>query len=104
VNNFFQGNVLTFGTDLSGSISNTNSFKFDNAFTSSWSQGTSTFTITAIPEPSTQIATVGLLSLLLWPLRRRLTVCTVTFLNSARRLPLVQIFPRLPVDNTQNPL
>jgi len=65
VNNFFEGNALTFGTDLSISINNTNSFKFDNAFTSSWNQGTSTFTITAIPEPSTYVAAAGLLLLLL---------------------------------------
>jgi len=64
VNNFFEGNVLTFGTDLSGSISDTNSFKFDNAFTSSWNQGSRTFTITAIPESSTYVAAAGLLGLL----------------------------------------
>jgi hypothetical protein len=72
VNNFFQGNVLTFGSDLSGSINNTNSFQFDNAFTSSWDSGSSTFTITAIPEPSTYLAAAGLLGLMLWPSRRRL--------------------------------
>ena len=71
VNNFFEGNVLTFGTDLSSSINNTNSFQFDNAFTSSWNQGTSTFTITAIPEPSAYIAAVALLGLVLWPAARR---------------------------------
>ena len=70
VNNFFEGNVLTFGNDLSGSIGNTNSFQFDNAFTSSWNQGTSTFTITAIPEPSTYFAAVGMLGLLLLSTRR----------------------------------
>jgi autotransporter-associated beta strand protein len=70
VNNFFEGNVLTFGNDLSGSIGNTNSFQFDNAFTSSWNQGTSTFTITAIPEPSTYFAAVGVLGLLLLSMRR----------------------------------
>ncbi len=31
-----------------------------------------TFTITAIPEPSTYVAAIGLLALMLWPLRRRL--------------------------------
>jgi autotransporter-associated beta strand protein len=72
VNNFFQGNVLTFGTDLSGSISDTNSFQFDNAFNSSWNQGTTTFTITAIPEPSAYFAVVALLGLVLWPAARRI--------------------------------
>jgi hypothetical protein len=32
----------------------------------------STFTTTAIPEPSTYVAALGLLALMLWPLRRRL--------------------------------
>jgi len=38
----------------------------------SWNEVTSTFTITAIPEPSTYVAAIGLLALMLWPLRRRL--------------------------------
>ncbi|MFM7375042.1 MAG: hypothetical protein ACKO39_07820, partial [Chthoniobacterales bacterium] len=37
-----------------------------------WNAGTSTFTITAIPEPSTVLAAVGLVGLMLWPSRRRL--------------------------------
>jgi hypothetical protein len=32
----------------------------------------STFTITVIPEPSTHVAAIGLLALMLWPPRRRL--------------------------------
>jgi hypothetical protein len=32
----------------------------------------STSTITAIPEPSTYVAAIGLLALMLWPLRHRL--------------------------------
>jgi len=32
----------------------------------------STFTITAIPEPSTCVAVIGLLTLMLWPLCHRL--------------------------------
>ena len=37
-----------------------------------WIDGASTFTITAIPEPSTYVAAIALLALMLWPLRRRL--------------------------------
>jgi PEP-CTERM motif len=33
--------------------------------------GNSTFTITAIPEPSTYVAAIGLLALMLWSLRRK---------------------------------
>ena len=38
----------------------------------SWDDDSSTFTITAIPEPSTYLAAAGLLSLMLWPSRKRL--------------------------------
>ncbi len=72
INNFGLGNTLTFGSDLSGSINNAALFSFDNGFNSSWNSGTSTFTITAIPEPSTYLAAAGLLSLMLWPSRKRL--------------------------------
>jgi autotransporter-associated beta strand protein len=71
VNNFFEGNVLTFGNNLSSSINNTNSFRFDNGFVSAWDEGTQTFTITAIPEPSTCLAAAGLLALLICSSRRR---------------------------------
>jgi autotransporter-associated beta strand protein len=70
VSNFLAGNVLTFKTDLSGSINNSSLFGFDNGFTSDWNG--STFTITAIPEPSTVLAALGLGGLLLWPTVRRL--------------------------------
>jgi hypothetical protein len=46
------------------------SFSFDHPYTTSFSTGT--FTITAIPEPSSYVAAIGLLALMLWPLRRRL--------------------------------
>ena len=73
VQNFLPGNVLTFGSDLTTSINNASLFSLGSqGFTSSWNSGTSTFTITAIPEPSTYVAAVGLLTLLLWPARRRL--------------------------------
>jgi fibronectin-binding autotransporter adhesin len=70
VNNFGLGNTLTFGSDLTGSIGNKDLFSFDNGFRSSWDGGT--FTITAIPEPSTYLAAAGLLAVLLWPSRQRL--------------------------------
>jgi len=80
VQNFFQGNSLVFSQNLitagyidassSGSYNN-GYFAFADGFTTSWN-GTDTFTITAIPEPSTYLAAAGLLALLLWPVRRRL--------------------------------
>jgi autotransporter-associated beta strand protein len=73
VQNFLPGNVLTFGSNLTSSINNASLFSLGaQGFTSSWSSGTSTFTITAIPEPSTYVAAAGLLAMFLWPLRRRL--------------------------------
>ncbi len=71
VKNFSLGNTLTFGQNLTGTINNTSYFSFDNGFTSSWNNETSTFTITAIPEPSTYLAATGLIGLMLWPTRRR---------------------------------
>jgi len=70
VQNFLPGNVLTFGSNLTTDISNTERFVFQGDFTSSWDG--STFTITAIPEPSTYAAAAGLLAMMLWPARRRL--------------------------------
>jgi autotransporter-associated beta strand protein len=70
VQNFFEGNVLSFGSNLTSTINNGSLFSFDNSFTSNWNG--STFTITAIPEPSTYLAAAGLLSLMLWPSRKRL--------------------------------
>jgi autotransporter-associated beta strand protein len=81
VQNFFQGNSLVFGQDLvtSGYIASSSSGSYDNGyfafadgFTTNWDSGTSTFTITAIPEPSTYVAAIALLGLMLWPSRRRL--------------------------------
>jgi autotransporter-associated beta strand protein len=69
VQNFFQGNTLRFATQLTSEQLTTN-FSFDNGFTTNWNG--STFTITAIPEPSTYVAAAGLLALFLWPARRRL--------------------------------
>lgn len=85
LNNFGLYNTLQFvGSDLSsfivGSFTGT-SFSNDYfningmsaGFTSSWDSGSSTFTITSVPEPSTVLAAIGLTGLLGWPvLRRRL--------------------------------
>ncbi len=83
VNNFFGGNVLKFGSDLSSYISASytgtafTSTYFDinsisGGFTSAWDNGAGVFTITAIPEPSTVLAALGLTGLMLWPARRRI--------------------------------
>jgi autotransporter-associated beta strand protein len=84
VNNFFAGNTLVFGSDLSSSIpvgtySGTTYTSSDNLFTINSTSGGfttslsgSTFTITAIPEPSTYVAAAGLLAMFLWPVRRRM--------------------------------
>jgi autotransporter-associated beta strand protein len=71
VNNFNFGSTMTFSSNLSGAELATFSFTNGGIASSSWDSGTSTFTITAIPEPSTYLAAVGLIGLMLWPLRRR---------------------------------
>lgn len=63
VTNFAEGNLLVFGSNLSGSITNTSLFSFDNGFTYAWDSSNAIFTITAIPEPSTVVAALGLLGL-----------------------------------------
>jgi autotransporter-associated beta strand protein len=72
INNFDYGSTLTFGSDLTSTINNSSFFTFNNGGIASSSWNGSTFTITAIPEPSTYLAAAGLLALCLWPLRRRL--------------------------------
>lgn len=72
VSNFQEGSILTFRTDLSSSIENTSLFGFDNAFSYAWDSGSTTFTITAIPEPSAVAAAVAFLGLAAWRgVRRR---------------------------------
>ena len=83
VNNFAGGNVLSLDSDLSGYLpvsyegSAYSSTYFDinstGGFTSAWDTNSSTFSITAVPEPSTYLAG-GLLLLLMGGsvLRRRL--------------------------------
>ena len=69
VQNFLPGNKLTFGSDLTGSIGNTELFSFQGDFNSDWNG--STFTITAIPEPSTWAVAAGLFAILVFPLCRK---------------------------------
>ena len=72
--NFNFGSTLTFKSDMSSFINNNSLFAFQNGGIGSysWDSGTSTFTITAIPEPSTYLAAASLLGMMLWPSRRRL--------------------------------
>ena len=72
INNFDYGSTLTFGSDLTSTINNSSFFTFSNGGIASSSWNGTTFTITAIPEPSTYLAVAGLLALMLWPSRRRL--------------------------------
>ncbi len=71
--NFTQGNSLVIRntSNWADQINSGFTFDGDGGFgSSSFVDGT--FTITAIPEPSTYAAAAGLLALFLWPVRRRL--------------------------------
>jgi autotransporter-associated beta strand protein len=68
VQSFFQGNSLQFAS-ATFNAGNLAQFSFDNGYTTSI-QG-DYFTITAIPEPSTVLAALGLAGLMLWPVARR---------------------------------
>jgi hypothetical protein len=76
--NFTQGNSLIIRntSNWASEINNGFTFAGSGGFGSSsftdLGGGIGTFTITAIPEPSTYAAAVGLLALFLWPARRRL--------------------------------
>jgi autotransporter-associated beta strand protein len=73
INNFTGLSTLVFKSDMTSFINDTTKFSFANGFNSAvWNSGTSTFTITAIPEPSTILAAIGLAGVMLWPARRRL--------------------------------
>jgi fibronectin-binding autotransporter adhesin len=75
VSNFLLGNKLQYQADDEAAglaLANTFSFTSSAARGFSFDSGTSTFTITAIPEPSTYAAAAGLLAMFLWPVRRRL--------------------------------
>jgi autotransporter-associated beta strand protein len=71
IDNFNFGSTMTFKSNLSSADLATFSFTNGGIASSSWDADTSTFTITAIPEPSTYLVAVGLIGLMLWPLRRR---------------------------------
>jgi autotransporter-associated beta strand protein len=76
LNNFIPGNSFTFSNALfAADGSNIGSyFTFGAGFVNSSiiNNGGNSFTITAIPEPSTYAAAIGLLGLMLWPSRKRL--------------------------------
>jgi autotransporter-associated beta strand protein len=76
LNNFIPGNSFTFSNALfAADGSNIGSyFTFGTGFVNSSiiNNGGNSFTITAIPEPSTYLAAAGLLSLMLWPSRKRI--------------------------------
>ncbi|MFM8458056.1 MAG: autotransporter-associated beta strand repeat-containing protein, partial [Chthoniobacterales bacterium] len=76
LDNFIPGNSFTFSNALfAADGSNIGSyFTFGTGFVdrSITDNGGNSFTITAIPEPSTYLAAAGLLSLMLWPSRRRI--------------------------------
>jgi autotransporter-associated beta strand protein len=89
INNFFAGNTLVFGSNLgiggplspnfipatySGTAFTSTWFDINSTsggFTSVWNGTSSTFTITAIPEPSTLLAAFGLLSMCVWSWGKR---------------------------------
>ena len=71
--NFTQGNTLIIRNTSNWASEINSGFTFGGTGGfggSTFSDGT--FTITAIPEPSTYVAAAGLLALFLWPVRRRL--------------------------------
>jgi autotransporter-associated beta strand protein len=73
VNNFIGYSTLTFKSDMTDFINDPALFSFTNGFSSAaWDNTTSTFTITAIPEPGTILAAVGLAGLFAWPMWRHL--------------------------------
>ena len=71
--NMIVGNQFRFdATSFAAGESIANSFSFQTSDARQYSFSSGTFTITAIPEPSTYVAAAGLLALFLWPVRRRL--------------------------------
>jgi fibronectin-binding autotransporter adhesin len=73
VNNFIGLSTLVFKSDMTTFVTNSTYFSFASGYSSAvWNSLNTTFTITAIPEPSAVVAAVGLAGLMLWPARRRL--------------------------------
>jgi autotransporter-associated beta strand protein len=74
IDNFNFGSTLIFKSNLTDAILGNSFATFNSGGIAnySWDNDSSTFTITAIPEPSTYLAAAGLLSLMLWPSRRRI--------------------------------
>lgn len=71
INSFLVGNEFRFSAANFGAGETiANSFNFTSSDLRSYSFGSGTFTITAIPEPATILAALGLAALLLWPVRR----------------------------------
>ncbi len=70
VTSFLEGNVLKIDAPEDTNLNDSALFGFDNGFSSTWSGGT--FTITAVPEPSTIIAGLLFLGLVCYRERRRL--------------------------------
>jgi autotransporter-associated beta strand protein len=87
LNNFLPGNSFTFSSTSFSTNTVGTYFAFGTGYVgSSISSTGSTFTITAIPEPSTYLAAAGLLAVLLWPSRRRLLKDTKAVLGL--RIPM----------------
>jgi autotransporter-associated beta strand protein len=73
ISNFKLDNKFQFAAaDFAAGQTIANTFSFTSSDNRGFSFSSGTFTITAIPEPSTVLAALGLTGLLLWPLRRRL--------------------------------
>jgi len=73
ISNFKNGNQFRFAAaDFNAGQSVAISFSFSGSDPTSYSFSSGSFTITAIPEPSTYAAAAGLLAMFLWPVRRRI--------------------------------
>jgi fibronectin-binding autotransporter adhesin len=74
LNNFIPGNAFTFASTSFSTNSVGDYFTFGTGYVNSsiTDNGSGSFTITAIPEPSTYVAAITLLAMMLWPLCRRL--------------------------------